>query len=294
MRDDIIIIKPNYNRDHGLSASLAKKILYPVLLGEFQGSLYLIDGYLRYRASPAANFATVHFDTMEDLFTCAVEVNSAVRELHLLEKAFLIAFAARHKLAVQLSSLFNTKVGEETILQAQKITSLPEFFFPILQNHRISFKQIQSLLHFSREELEHLRQVFEICRFSQNNFYRFLEDLHHFLRSKGQTSEQFLSHPDVREILGQSSPYEKGENLLKYLFRQLKPVYWESLDKLDQLKKRLRSANIEVAYNPNFEDDFYRISFDVSRREDIEKIWQLLHANRENLYRLLEVIHGEG
>lgn len=295
--EEVAIIKPNYNRDKNLLQSFAECIFYPVLLGECGGHLYLLDGYLRYRfGKDRVIFEKICFATMEEMFASIVRVNTAIRELHLIEKAFLISFAVAKSLKVNLASLLRMKVDDEVIWLAQKVAALPDFYLNILQGQKASFKQIEALFYFNDAQLKELEGVFQTCRFSQSNFYAFLSDLHDFLKIHETPLQQVLGVAEVRRILDDDrlSPYQRGENFLSYLAMQLRPHYHQSLARLNRLKAEIVSpGTIEIACNPNFEDEFCRITFKISTPEDVDNIGKMAIEHRENLYKLLGVIHGE-
>lgn len=296
--DILIIIKPNYNRSKKLLESFAHRIFYPVIVGVYREKEYLIDGYLRYRFT---NNSTIHltkiyYNTLEEIILDIISINTSIRELHLIERAFLIVFAVEHGLQVDLTTALGIKVDDEVIAQARRITTLPPSYLHILQEQKVLFKHLGPLFYFDNEQLKELEPILIACQFSQSNFYEFLQNVHHFITAYHTNLYQLFTRQDILTIINDPlhSSHQKGEDLLEYFNHSLKPQYYQSVDKLNRWKIQLKSqADIELIYNPNFEDDYYKLSFTIANQQDIDLIEKIVEVNRKNFMKILEIIHGE-
>jgi hypothetical protein len=249
-----------------------------------------VDGYLRYEFAKKTGIEIQilekKFASLEEIFIACVSLNTSLRELHLLEKAHLIVFATQNKLILDMSALLKNKVQEHEIACAKQIFSLPLFYFSLIQSQKLSFEQVSILLDFSQEELALLEPIFTQCRFSQSNFYLLLQYIRHFIETKSIPLQNALQSAEVLSILQDSSPYEKGENLLQYFLLQIKPLYSLKLLQFRQLKPN----NLDIEFNPNFEDDFYKISFKIKKPEDVEKAKQQLEMQEKNLKKISQLL----
>lgn len=297
--DDIVIIKPNYSLNQSLQRSFAQAIYYPILIGECGHKYYLLDGYLRYQFAKQhqlrPQFSVITFTDLQELLHSIIVVNTAIRELHLLEKAYLLDFAANNQLPTNWHSLLKMKINEEIVCQAQKLIAIPVAYFDILQRYKLSFSKIAPLLYFDNQELLQLLPFFENCRFSQSNFVIFLEALQHFTRIHAVEVEQLLMNPTVSDIVyGGLSPCAKGERLIRFFLVKTKPLYYRSLDKINVVKARLQAQSpIEIDFNPNFENNFYRLILKIARHNDILDARQAIADYDHELTTILEIMHGE-
>jgi hypothetical protein len=280
-------------------------ILYPVIVyRDDNDKFHLIDGRKRIHYAKQAREqmipAIVLSETAQltDIITLILCDREKEVEQSVMNKILFVCFAMSLKAPATwvLSSLcasFAFKPYSEFLKDCWRINNMPAEMKLFCHEKRFSMKQIINLAHYPGDILLQLMEWKSVLQLTASILDEIASNLKDYLRSQDMTIREFISGPEVREIIQSPlSSRDKTERLRQLIHMKRFPVLSETNARI---RGKVSQLNLPKGISINWDRTLENKNVDISVHvEEPEKMTELMDTlNSADMKKAVEDILDE-
>ncbi len=264
-------------------------ILQPVILyRDAGGALHLVDGrkridYARRRHMKAVSAVVLDPETpVTDIITLVLCDRNADIGSSIINRILFICFAQfsgvpESWILGTLCRRFGFKPYTDFLEDCSRVNGLPAELKHFCHEKRLSLKHIINLTRYPADILRQLMQWRNELALSASILDETASNLNDYLRGNNRTMDDFLSEPDVREVMQSDlSPRDKTARLRRLIYMKRFPVLTASNARIRETVGRLNLPDgISVNWDATLENRNVNLSVDIN---DVKQWRPLIEA----------------
>jgi hypothetical protein len=297
LKDEMFRISERLDSPSLLDSLRAIGQLNPVLLLDGKGLMRIVCGFRRLWALERLKRPRVLARVLPEqdsgfarAFEMAVWDNLSHRSLNPLEKARVL-FKLKNDFGCSESRIIETYLPilglmpHENVLNGQLLLNgVRPALRACLNEGRLTLSCIEILAEMPHAVQDHFASLVGKVRLSSSLQKKVLGLLVDLAAATDTPPGQVLDNPEIGAVLADShlSPYQKGEEVHKILYRRRNPRLSKAIERFLSRKRSLKlPGEIRITAHPFFEEQGLQVAFDASTAERFRELVAALQRTSE-------------